>query len=449
MTRCCYKLVAYTAVMVFLTATFCGAYQLYAPTEGQAVRENVKIQLPASAVPDSGFVSVMAGEPGSEKFVVALSRSSAKSAGGKLTFYWNSKAPYFDSKDPMKPQYFKDGRYPLTVQVHEATGKMIETATVNIEVKNRVPRRNPAPGINLANKLTFGQVNNYRIHSDVSFYEMVNRIGLPLLGGMGLSADSMIVQSVEDVRPGGEFLLRLREDDKTYVSAYGVKKYIYAGEELKPQLYRLVSKRGNVMKANMFAKQARFQIMDILPVLPANSVKEGDSWSDNMTLKIDGLTPLIKLKGNAMLDSFEWQNNRECVKITSSLSGNAPIWLANGKIQGAGPVNAEVTTYFAYNTGMMLARNILLSFDATIQPGAGDAPTDLGAADSTALPGGAVSPYNDEMGQDNPGSNNNPGQIGSAPGAAPGMGRNQTSTDTVNNNKKGRVEFNIVVRLEK
>lgn len=423
--------------MVALSAACCGAFQLLAPTEGEAVRESAKIVVPASTVPDGGFISVLLGEQGAEKFVIALSRDTAKAVGNNLVFYWNTKSPYYDSSDPSKPHYFKDGRYPLRVQVHDSKGVEVDNATINIELKNRVPRTNPAPGVALVNKMSFGQSNDYRVHTDVAFFEMVNRIGLPLFGGMGLSADGVIVQSVEDARPDGQFLLRLRQDEKTYVSSYGVKQYLYEGQELKPQLYRLVNSHGKVVTANMFAKQAKYQIMDILPILPTQPVKEGDSWSDTMTLKIDGLTPLIKLKGSAMLDSFEWQNGHECAKITSMLTGSAPIVLVGGQVRGAGPVNAEVTTYFAYKTGKMLLRNIRLMFDAAILAN-GDNSGQPDASQSAAL---SSSPYGDD--------GEAPMYGGSTPNR-PGMGgpRNRGSIADMGG-KKGKVEFDIVVRLEK
>lgn len=442
MVRCYCKFVAFTAAMVVLSAACCAGFQLIAPTEGQAVRENVKIQVPADAVADGGFISVMVGDPGAEKFVVALSRDSAKPVGIDLAFYWNTKASYYDPSDPMKPQYFKDGRYPLKVQIHDAKGVVIDTANVNIVIKNRVPRTNPAPGISLANRLLFGQIDNYHVRCDVSVFEMVNGIGLPMFGGMGLSGDTLIIQSVEDARGGGQFLIRLREDEKTYVASYGVKKYLYADQELKPQLYRLVSTYGEVLTANLFAKQAKYQIMDVLPVLPTQKVKEGDSWPDSMTLKIDGLTPLIKLRGSAMLDAFEWQDGRECAKISSMLSGDIPISLANGKIQGNGPVNAEVSTYFAYKSGAMIRREIRLTFDALILPGANDnSGGDQGSSNSGAMyaPGLGSSPYSDEP---------------EAPGLAPprrgpGSQNSGTSGSSDSGGKKGKVELDIVLRLEK
>jgi len=456
MVRSCFRLVALAAAIVVLGAIQCfAAFQLAAPTEGQAVRENVKIQVPASAVPDSGFISVLVGEPGSERFVVAISRESAKLVNQTFVFYWGSKAPYYDSNDPMKPKFFKDGRYSFQVQTHDATGKATDSAKVNIELKNRVPRTNPAPGILLSNKLAFGQVNDYRVHSDISVFDVVNGMGLPLLGGLGMSADSKIVQSVEDVRAGGEFLLRYRVDEQTYVAANGYKKFLYATEQVKPQLYRLMDSRGNVIKRNMFAKQARFQIMDILPVLPKGAVKEGDSWPDTMTLKIDGMTRLMQLKGSAMLDSFEWQNGRECAKITSMMSGMAPLSLVNGKVRGSGTVMAEITTYFAYKSGKMLERHIRLTSDAIIMPGAGDAMASDQTADvmMSAPPGGGTSPYDDVTGEAPviapPRQNRNftpPGLSPTPPDSTVIPGTPSTSDNT---NKKGKVEFDIVVRLEK
>jgi hypothetical protein len=376
-----------------------------------------------------------------------------------LTFYWDSKAPYSDPKapDPLKPKRFKDGRYSFQVQLHEVNGKAVDSARVSIELKNRVPRTNPAPGIQLANKLIFGQYNEYRIHSDISVFDVVNGMGLPLLGGLGMSADEKIIQTVEDVRPGGQFLLRYRVDDKTYVAANGFKKLLYAGEAVKPQLYRLMDSHGKVITANMFAKQARFQIMDVLPVLPKGAVKEGDSWPDTMTIKIDGMTRLMKLTGSAMLDSFEWQNGRECAMITSVLTGNAPLTLVNGKVRGKGIFTAEVTTYFAYKTGKMLERDIRLTSDAIIMPGAGDSMASDQAADMAMAvpPGGGSSPYSDD-----PVGDSGPVVAPSRPGrnyAPPGVSPTPTESTVLpgevstpeNTNKVGKVEFDIVVRLEK
>ncbi|NLN76729.1 MAG: hypothetical protein GX139_10525 [Armatimonadetes bacterium] len=435
------RIVTFAIAIILLCASWCGAMELLAPTDGQAVRERVKIQLPLDDVPDDGFISIFVGEAEADKFVVAIARDAAISENNVLTFFWNTKQPYYDSAQPMQPKYFKDGRYQMMVQAHDAKGKTVSSAKLTIVMKNQVDRPSPAPGIDLVNRMTFGQTNDYRVRCDVSVFEIVNRVGLPILGGMALSGEVLLTQSIEDVRPAGEFLIRLRTDEKTFVSSYGVKKYLYAGQELKPQLYRLVNKYGSVIKANMFSKQAKYRIMDILPVLSAGQKKEGDSWPDTVTLKIDGLTPFITLKGSAMLDSFEWEQGRECAKIKSIVLSETPISLANGKIKSTGPLNADVTTYFAYKSGTMLRRDIRLTFDAEITPDSRDeAGGQLpGEEGPDSLPGEQLYPFSDDD--------------DIAPAPSPGLGTSHGATFsqgvTERGPKKGRVELVVVIRLEK
>ena len=434
------RYVTFATAIILLSAVWCGAFQLIAPTDGQAVRERTKIQLPLDDVPDGGFISLLVGEADAEQFVVAISRDAAISENNVLTFFWNTKAPYFDSAQPMKPQYFKDGRYALTVQAHDSQGKAVDSAKLTVVLKNRVDRPSPAPGIALVNKLEFGQNHQYRVHCDTSVFEIINQMGLPIMGGMALSGDLLITQSVEDARPNGEFLIRLKTDDKAYVSSYGVKNYLYAGHELKPQLYRLTNKYGEVIKASMFAKQAKYRIMDILPVLSPGLKKEGDSWTDTVTLRIDGLTPFITLKGSAMLDSFEWEQGRECAKITSLLRSETPIKLANGKIESTGSINAEVTTYFAYKSGIMMRRDIRLTFDATVKPDSRDTTGAEGQQPDQMYSPPEMSPYDYE--DESPDYSSGPGsrRRASTPAAA------QSPDAAV---KKGKVELAITVRLEK
>lgn len=435
---CCKFVFIMTAIFIFATAG-CGAFQLLAPTEGQAVRESMKILIPSGIVSDGGFISVRLGDKGAEKFVAAISKDTAKpDSNNNLAFFWNTKSPYFEPNDPVKPCYFKDGRYPLTVQIHDASSKVTDSASVTIELRNRVARTNPAPGVKLFNSLSFGQVNHYRVNCNLSVFEVVNNVGLPILGGMSLSGESVVIQSVEDARPGGEYLIRLREDDRTWVAAYGVKKYIYADQEFKPQLYRLINKHGNVISENMFAKQAKYEIMDILPTLPTGVVKEGDSWPDKMTLKIEGITPMAEFNGNATLDSFEWESGRECAKIKSTMSSPKPITLANGKIKGIGPVNAEVTTYFAYKTGRLIKRNVKLTFDALINM------SDSSADQVQSSPASSManSPFGDDMAD--------PYDDDDMPRRSSGRSSVQLKQQSADStNKKGKAELNIVVRLEK
>jgi hypothetical protein len=448
------RLVGYTVIAIaftILSATWCGALSILSPADGQIVRENVKIQLPANAIDTDSYITLHVGEQNQEVFIAAVSRDAAKEVNGVLTFYWNSKAPYYDpdSKEPTKEQYFKDGKYSLKVVVHDVEGKTLSSAATNINIKNRVDRPNPAPAVRLVNRMSFGQTNTYNVHADVSVFELINKTELPIIGGMSLGANATIVQSVEDVRQSGEYLLRCRMDENAYVNSRGYKTYLFAGQPLKPQLYRLVNKLGKTVEANMFAKQAKYSITDILPVLPQNPVKEGDSWPDSINLKVEGLTPVVKLKGTSHLDSFEWQNGHECVKIVSTLKGQMPLSLANGKIQGGGSVDATVTTFFAFRSGRMLRREIALITDATILPGAGDDTQDMGAPTGPDNPYAyATSPFSDEDESDAPVvSQRRPGVSSASSGMLPNA--SIANNDPSNLNKKGRVHFDIVIKLEK
>ncbi|NLN78949.1 MAG: hypothetical protein GX141_08530, partial [Armatimonadetes bacterium] len=91
------RYVTFATAIILLSAVWCGAFQLIAPTDGQAVRERTKIQLHLDDVPDGGSISLLVGEADAEQFVVAISRDAAISENNVLTFFWNTKAPYFDS----------------------------------------------------------------------------------------------------------------------------------------------------------------------------------------------------------------------------------------------------------------------------------------------------------------------------------------------------------------
>lgn len=365
---------AWAAALCAFAAAPCAGFPLISPTEGQIVRENVKIQVPADLVPDNpriiGFISIYIEENGTNRFMAAISRREAKLSNGVLTFFWNSKAPFLDSAG--KEMHLKDGVYPMTIVVHDKTHPEANSATVHINLKNKVARTNPAPGVSLVNKLSFGQSQAYNVHSAADVYESVAGVDLPILGGLGVTSDFTIYQSVEDVRANGDLLMRYRIGEGAFTSTMGRKQQLYADMKLKPQLYSLVTKYGHVVKANMFTKQAKFTMMGVLPILPGRSVKEGDSWPDQIRVKIEGLTDLVKLEGTASLDSFEWQNGRECAKIISKLTGPLNIGLLGGKVQAIGTANAEVTTYFAYKTGKMIRREMSIDVPAAIAPGTAD-----------------------------------------------------------------------------
>lgn len=452
------------AAMLAAGVAPCYSLTLLSPTEDQVVRESVKITIPVSAlpsgfvVPDGGlapdkgrpFVALLIGDGGKDQLVAAISPDAAVVKDGSATFYWNSRAPYRDPSAPSVDKYFKDGRHALTVRVHGSDGKVADQATVNVDLRNKVARPSPAPAVTLVNRLGFGQTNTYGVHAEAQVFEIVNRMGLPILGGLGMTSDFQVIQSVEDARPNGEYLLRCRIDRGGHMTYFGRRMGLYEGEMPRPQLYRTVTKYGEVTNPNVFSRQARHNILDVLPTLPDKPVKEGDSWPASMNLKVDGITDAFTLSGTSQLDSFEWQSGHECAKIVSRLSGTSVLTLAGGKVRSQGAkVDAQVTTYFAHKSGRMLRTEISLEFPAVILPGAGD--VDPFASESSAAPpsarslpgamGGYYGAIEDEL-----------DEIESGPGRRSRRSPSAVRPDTTGAEagvKKGSVQLNVTVRLEK
>jgi hypothetical protein len=202
--------IAVLAILIGLNTGSAFAFNLVSPSEGQIVRENVKIAIPVSSLPsdfvvkkgqkplEAGrpFVSLMIESGNNEQLVSANASDAGIIKNGMAIFYWNTKSPYRDPKVPDKDQYFKDGPYKLKIQIHEGDGIIKDFANVSVVLKNKIARSNPAPAVRLVNRLRFGEVNTYRIHSDVQVYEVVNGMGLPILGGLGMAGDFKIIQSV-------------------------------------------------------------------------------------------------------------------------------------------------------------------------------------------------------------------------------------------------------------
>ncbi|MEN6358035.1 MAG: hypothetical protein ABFD83_13235 [Armatimonadota bacterium] len=352
------------------------AMTIYWPKQDQIVRENVKISIPGSSVPKDTFISILVGEKGKENFVLAVNSENVRSKNGTINIFWDSKSPYRTVSNPKEDHNFKDGKYNIKIDIHRQGGNssdIIDTGSVPVVLKNMIARPNPAPGVRLVNRLSFGQLNTYKITSAVQVFEVVSGIALPIVGELGMSGEFKVAQSVEDVRSTGEYLLRYRIDGSPVVTQFGQKTKLYENDPIKPQLYRVMDKYGHVTDRNMFSKQSQFIITDILPVLPKHAVKEGDSWPDKMSLKLDGITDVIDLKGNCSMDSFEWQSGRECVKLVSKMSGKSTISLADGKIRSSDDnVNADVVTYYDYKNEKMIRRDVILEFRVTVEPGTGD-----------------------------------------------------------------------------
>lgn len=411
------------------------AFNIIEPYTGQIVKEKIRIAIPESAIPSEGYVSLyIYGNNFPEIFAGAFNQRNAVTKNGQVIYYWDSKKPYFDIKDPKAMKTLPDGNYTLRIQIHKSNSteniadKDTENAaTVQFTLKNKITTAANF-SVSLYNRLDFGQVNTYTITADVS---VLDSVGIPIMQELGLGAKWKVIQSVEDVTPDGLRMIRYRIGDTAYTTINGNQTNLYSGVVNKPQLYRIVDKYGNVSVANLFSKQSNTFINDILPVLPSKKVRLDSTWPDKLTVKVEGLTDKIVLKGDAKLESFEWQDGKPCAKIVSNLGGQGSVVLANGFINGIGsPMSARVTTYIDYKAAKMLLRVIDFEFPCVFNSSTSPSLT------SPNMGGGGVIPGMEDEG---PGPGNYPGNYEGAPQPMPGAGSAPAPV------KKGTAKVRIVV----
>ncbi len=425
---------------------------LVSPTADQAVHGKVKVVIPKSALPDKffdvsevekPFISIFVGNPGSEKFFQALSKGAVVENGDNIEFLWDTKAAYHDASDAKTDKFFKDGAYSLRIDIQEQTtnkSRILDSGSVNIILKNKVDRTNPAPGVSLVNNMSRNDQNIYKFHTEMQLFDTV---GLPILGTMGLSGDFRVVQSIEDIRLNGDIMMRARLDNNSpiAISLFGERAKLYENQKVLPNVYRLMNKYGEVLTENMFRKQSQFSVTDVLPVLPKTTVKEGDSWPNEMNLKLEGLTDVIRLSGPCSLDSFEWEGNTECVKLVSKMEGSGRISVNGNKIRSGSTIKANVVTYFAYKTGKMVKRVITLDLPVIIEAGAGEKSGSLLPTDPSAVTTGMGSAIDDDM---DGGLPKRPGGIMGLP-RAPGGVTTPTATTSSTPTTKGSALMTVTI----
>jgi hypothetical protein len=257
------------------------------------------------------------------------------------------------------------------------------------------------------NYLVFGEVNTYHIKATASVYD---RLGLPAAGGLGITSEFDVVQNVEDVRPDGDILVRYRIPIGAYANYFGKKQYLHLEEKIKPQLYRVITKYGEVKDNNLFKKQAGVSITQLVPDLPAMPVKEGQSWKESILLKIEGMGGYLDFSGTSQLDGFEWQNGHRCAKIVHRLRSNSNLQIGS-IISSNGMINASGTTYFSYSLGKAVRREFTIDVPAKIDSGVmkGDAASGGSIADDLSPRSEKTTP---DAGQDDQARQDVSGEVG-------------------------------------
>src|SRR5712692_4701046 len=106
---------------------------LLRPHEGDVVRETVKVEVPAAALPPNGFASLFIDG----LFHVAEARAR-HSSHKPITFRWDTKATLPDTSLTEAQRSIQDGEHVVEVRTYTDDGRMAERAAVNVRVANRL-----------------------------------------------------------------------------------------------------------------------------------------------------------------------------------------------------------------------------------------------------------------------------------------------------------------------
>jgi len=341
--------VAMAALLCQAMAQRAQALTIITPTEGQIVRETVKIAIPRSAVPSGGFMGVTIDG----RFQGSASVPMDPKAN--VVYYWNTKAPITDPRNETK--WISDGRHEIEVAVYDAQSTIIESAKVTVRVANKVPMTTPSPPIRLYYKYRTGDLTKYsvRVRGD-----LLDSTGNDLMGGQSaFSSDYVLGQWVEDVRPNGDALVRYRLMDQPRVTLLGQPVVGSQGQEqqLPPSLYKLVDRFGRTIQTDVVHRGPATAVSDIMVPLPGKPLALGDTWQSSWNLKIEGLTDIIRFASVYQLESLEYEMGRECAKIVGNLTGsNIRLNLLSGQLQteqGA-VLSGKSEVYLAYKAGKII-----------------------------------------------------------------------------------------------
>lgn len=157
---------------------------------------------------------------------------------------------------------------------------------------------------------------------------------------------------------------------------------IRVGELEGKSFNMLISPRGKVVDLSE-AEKIRFNIesqgssnlaesfRDIFPVLPDKAVKPGDTWSsvDTVSSQSSAATTSQILESNYRFEGVEKLNGTDCAKIVSTVKGTAAT---NAQSMGmdifySGPVEGQVTMYFAIKEGYYVKQIVSTKMNGTIE----------------------------------------------------------------------------------
>lgn len=334
-----------------------GMMRIARPMDGATVREVVNVLVPASAVPEGGFITCIVDG----RYQCATGDLSED--GRYYVYRWDTKAVEVSPETGEIKGRPKDGKHVIIVQAYGLDGKKTgQAAQVTVYVKNDASADMPSSGLKLRYKSVPGSASRYHFKYLENIKSVEGATGLAkAIGDSVEGAEGVVTRSIEDKVYGDSVLVRqkLSKDLSFY----------YAGTQIpQPNLlikseYHVEDSTGHVTYV-MPSSSPGVPIGVDMPILPSKAVKIGDSWVEPMKVFKYALTgESAKLNATSTLEGLEWEGGEPCAKIKTQFSGTVRLPYVT-LVRRPLSITGEATTYFAYRTGKLIS----FSVRATAEP---------------------------------------------------------------------------------
>jgi len=350
-------------VLAAALAGSCAALTFISPTEGATVREEVRIAVARSDVPEGGFV--VFNIDGEFRAAVGSPKEIGRGRSA-FTFDWDTKAPIPERTVGFglgaEPRYVADGKHDIEVVVHGSAGDVKERATVSVRVANKIPTTIPAKPVKLVYRLSTGQHLMYDIKGKL---EILDTEGRPMLDDpVILTSSSQVAITVEDQTIESS-LVRYRWQPVVSIQYFGMP---YPEPVYVPApSYRYVTPGGKVTEAG-FGQKSKVPLFDLFVQVPAGFARPGDSWSGSDTLTVPGILRGAVVNVKSAFDSQEWESGHECAKLKMALSSRFGLALIKDRLEmPESDVTGTGTAYFAYKTGKLISVDYVFTSQATVE----------------------------------------------------------------------------------
>jgi len=366
------------------------SFTIRRPPDGAVVREKVKIQIPLSAIPEGGYVTIyIDGQFRGAMPVPDADREEIQAAAAKtnsqafFTYLWDTKEPV-RAKGNTVATVPPDGAHEIKAMLYGpkpgSTSKgtsLLETSSVKVNVANQLESDNVGE-LKLNYKFVTGDSRDYKqTGSQIIVAGLsANKGGIDDQETASYNTDLAI--GVEDQYPTGNAMIR-NKMRRLEVRQQG-NLSVFPSEQLPGALYQEIEPNGKVIYQNnnstsfdQFA-QAGIPIAATLqlPALPLSPVKVGDTWTtSDVSLEIPGTPESAqpKVSVNSKLVGIEWEGGYPTAHIhqtydSSKSGGFKAKEVRFGTTTVLNPsIKLETDIFVAYRSGTLVkvSRSLVVS----------------------------------------------------------------------------------------